>query len=94
MFNKKRKLNFHFLRYSFYFDSAERKSPVLSLLRAPAMFWERTRLVRLPDCSRLSSLELTSHTGFATMSNIHKQRELMASPRHNEKHRRVLLLIL
>lgn len=36
------------------------------------------------------------HTeGFATMSNIPKQRELItASPRHNEKHRRVLLLIL
>lgn len=81
-----------------YFENTGRKS-LLCAVASP-----RSRVVlgtfgfsvstRFPDRSCPSSLALTSHGGFATMSNTHKQRELMASPRHNDKHRRVLLLIL
>lgn len=41
-----------------------------------------------------ASVGMTSRGGFATMSNVHRQRELTASPRHDAKRPRALLHVL
>lgn len=69
-----------------------RRKPLLPLSALLRRF-RRAVSARFPRSSRLSSFVLTSHGGFATMST-HRQRELMASPRHNVKHRRARLLVL